>query len=208
MLRFISISLFLFLSLSSVFGQAGKEKEKTLPEICLSPVEQALVNQIMEYRRQKGLPGVEISVSLCHVARTHAKDQTENYTHGKRCNMHSWSDNGEWTACCYTADHRKAQCMWDKPRELTNYTGDGFEISFWSTYPYATPEAFAKDILDGWKKSPGHNDVIVNKNTWKNTTWLAMGVGVYGEYANVWFGKETDTAGAPEPCSSEVENAR
>jgi uncharacterized protein YkwD len=83
---------------------------------------------------------------------------------------------------------------------LTNYQGDGFEISFWSTYIYPSPEAFAKDILAGWKKSPGHNDVIINKNTWKNVNWNAMGIGIYGEYANVWFGKEEDSAGEPAIC--------
>jgi uncharacterized protein YkwD len=90
--------------------------------------------------------------------------------------------------------------MWDKPRELTNYQGDGYEISFWSTYNYASPEASAKDILNGWKKSPGHNDIIVNKNTWKKVEWQAIGVGIAGEYANVWFGKEEDNTAGPEVC--------
>ena len=45
------------------------------------------------------------------------------------CNLHSWSDKGPWSACCYTPDHAQAQCMWDKPSELTNYPGNGYEIS-------------------------------------------------------------------------------
>ena len=90
--------------------------------------------------------------------------------------------------------------MWDKPRELTNYKGDGFEIAFFSTYKYTTPAAFAKDILEGWKKSPGHNNVIINKSIWKKVKWNAIGIGVYGEYADVWFGKEEDSAGEPQPC--------
>lgn len=186
-----------------IAGKACAQQEitvKMLPEICLTPAEWQLYKDINEYRHQKGLPEVKLSASLCFVARTHAKDQTENFKNGGRCNMHSWSNKGKWSSCCYTPDHKKGQCMWDKPRELTNYPGDGYEISFWSTYKYATPEACAEDILNGWKKSPGHNDVIMNKNTWKNVEWKAIGIGIYGEYSDVWFGKEEDSAGVPEPC--------
>lgn len=90
--------------------------------------------------------------------------------------------------------------MWDKPRELTGYQGDGYEISFYSTHEYNSPSACAKDILNGWKKSSGHNDVIMNKSIWKNVNWQAIGIGIYGEYANVWFGKEKDSAAEPKPC--------
>jgi uncharacterized protein YkwD len=90
--------------------------------------------------------------------------------------------------------------MWDKPRELTGYQGDGFEISFWSTYPYATPREAAEDILNGWKKSPGHNNLIINNSNWKKVEWKAIGIGIYGEYANVWFGEEEDNADKVQPC--------
>jgi hypothetical protein len=174
--------------------------EKLLPEICLSETEMELYRLINEYRIQKGLPEVKLSASLSYVARTHARDQTENYKESNRCNMHSWSNKGEWSSCCYTPDHKRAKCMWDKPRELTNYTGDGYEISFYTTYPYTSPAAFAKDALDGWKKSSGHNEIIINKSIWKNVKWQAIGIGIYGEYANVWFGKEVDGAGVPVKC--------
>jgi uncharacterized protein YkwD len=170
------------------------------PDTCLSASEQALYQLITEYRKSKGLKQVKLSKSLSYVAKMHAIDQTNSYKHGKRCNLHSWSDNGNWTACCYTPDHKQAACMWNKPRELTNYKGDGYEIAFWSTYQYATPYDFAMDILKGWKSSPGHNDVIINKNTWKNTDWNAIGIGIYGEYANVWFGKLEDEEGIC-PCN-------
>lgn len=90
--------------------------------------------------------------------------------------------------------------MWDKPRELTNYKGDGFEIAFYSTFKYISPEARAKDILESWKKSPHHNMVIINGDIWRDVVWKAFGVGVYGEYADVWFGKETDPDGEPAIC--------
>lgn len=199
MSRLLAFCLILLLYSCKAYSQ--KEPiVKQLPETCLSQTEFELYKLINEYRAQKGLPEVKLSASLSFVARTHAKDQADNFKDGNRCNMHSWSNKGEWSSCCYTPDHKKAKCMWDKPRELTNYPADGFEISFYSTYPYASPEAFAKDILNGWKKSPGHNEVIINKKIWKDMKWLAMGIGIYGDYANVWFGAVDDIAGEPALC--------
>ena len=79
--------------------------------------------------------------------------------------------------------------MWDKPRELTSYTGDGYEIAYWSS-----GGATAKDGLDGWKKSKGHNAVLVNKGIWRQVEWQAIGIAIQGNYAVVWFGKELDSA--------------
>jgi len=199
MFRFLFLCFIVVCFSGSAIAQKAT-KVKSLPEICLTPDEVVLYRLINEYRAQKRLPEIALSASLCYVARTHAKDQTDYHKHGSRCNLHSWSDHGEWSSCCYTPDHKKAKCMWDKPGELTNYPGDGYEISFYTTYRYTTPEAFAKDILDGWKKSPGHNEVIVNKGIWKDVDWQAIGIGIYGEYANVWFGKEVDSAGKPGIC--------
>lgn len=202
MYRIFALSLILILISIRIFGQQEKQVS-LLPEHCLTTTELELYKLINAYRSQKKLPEVKLSASLCYVARTHAQDQTENFKNGKRCNMHSWSDKGKWSSCCYTPDHKKSKCMWDKPRELTDYQGDGYEISFYSTYRYSSPAAHAKDILDGWKKSPGHNDVIINKGIWKNAEWQAIGIGMNGEYANVWFGKEDDPAGEPKPCAGE-----
>jgi hypothetical protein len=202
MSRLFAVCLLMIIFSGKVYPQK-ETAVKQLPEICLSQTEAELYKLINEYRVQKGLPEVRLSASLCFVAQTHAKDQTENFKEGKRCNMHSWSKKGNWSSGCYTPDHRNAKLMWNKPRELTNYPGDGYEISFYSTYKYTSPAAFAKDILDGWKKSPGHNDVIMNKKIWKNEHWQAIGIGIYGEYADVWFGREKDAAGEPARCAGE-----
>ena len=102
------------------------------------------------------------------------------------CNLHSWSNQGMWTACCYTADHAQAQCMWDKPRELTTYPGNGYENA---AFGYATTAG----AMAGWKASPGHNDVMLNLGTWTNTTWLAVGAAFQPNgYAVLWFGEVTD----------------
>ena len=191
----------ILLCLWAINGFSQKESPLNFSsDPCLNPVEQELARLINAYRAEKGLPAIKLSASLCYVARTHALDQTANHIYGDKCNLHSWSQNARWSSCCYTPDHKMASCMWNKPRELTSYRGDGFEIAFYSTYTYNSTAAMAKDILEGWKRSPHHNMVIINCNMWRNVKWKAMGIGVYGEYADVWFGKEEDPAGEPEFC--------
>lgn len=153
----------------------------------LTPEEQRLYELVMEYRASKNLPSIPISPALTFVAHTHVRDLTAHPPTGE-CNLHSWSEYGDWTPCCYTADHAEAENMWNKPRELTSYIGNGYEIAFWHSEK-ATPEA----ALEGWKSSAGHNRVIVNLNIWKNITWRAIGIGIYGNYAVIWFGEMKDT---------------
>jgi uncharacterized protein YkwD len=153
----------------------------------LSEEEAKLYRLIMEYRSEKGLPVIALSKSLTKVAQIHVKDLNENYSGSTSCNMHSWSNKGNWTSCCYTSDHAQAECMWNKPRELTAYRGNGYEISFGS---WGAP-ADAQGALNGWKRSPGHNGVIINSGIWRDE-WNAIGIGLSGGYAVVWFGKEVD----------------
>lgn len=169
---------------------------------CLSQDEKKLYDLIMEYRKQHKLPKIPISKSLTFVAQTHCKDLSENKPDNQPgCNPHSWSDKGEWTACCYTPDHKQAQCMWDKPRELTNYKGSGYEIAFGSSDSrYDSYTASAEAALEGWKKSTGHNNVILNKDIWKSHGWGAIGVAIYKGYSVVWFGEEADEDGTADVC--------
>ena len=153
----------------------------------LSQEEQSLYNLIMQYRKTKNLPPIPLSPSLTIVAQTHAHDLADNNPDQGRCNLHSWSNKGSWSACCYTDDHAKAQCMWDKPSELTSYKGNGYEISAWSS-----DDISASKALDLWKSSPGHHAVIINSGIW-NSSWQAIGIGIYGGYALVWFGNEPDS---------------
>lgn len=165
--------------------------------VCISKDEIKLYELIMQYRKEKGLPAIPLSRALTFVAKSHAKDLSEN-TLSDGCNMHSWSDKGNWTACCYTSDHKKAQCMWDKPMELTNYSGDGFEIAHGVNGTYkATPEK----ALEGWKNSKGHNSVIISEGKWADNPWKAIGIGIYNGYAVVWFGMDADSEGKPETCN-------
>lgn len=153
----------------------------------LTAEETALYTLIMSYRKEKGLPAIPLSKSLTLVAQTHVKDLETNRPVTGSCNLHSWSDKGTWTPCCYTPDHTKAQCMWSKPAELTSYKGNGFEISYGGSNFTAT----AQGALNSWKTSSGHNAVIINAGMW-STPWNAIGIGIYGGYAVVWFGNEED----------------
>ena len=157
--------------------------------------EARLYQLIMEYRASKGLPSIPLSVSLTKVAQIHAKDMYLYFDEiPNGCNGHSWSKHGPWKKCDYYPDHRNAQGMWDKPRELTSYPGNGYEIAHGYVPPTSgicTPEG----ALEGWKHSPLHNAVIINANGWASSQWNAIGVGMYKGSACVWFGVEQDPAG-------------
>lgn len=148
-----------------------------------------LVELVNEYRGQNGLPAIPASSSMCIVGQAHVDDLENNSPHAAReCNLHSWSDAGEWSACCYTDDHAQAQCMWDKPSELTSYPGAGYENAVGGSGFPLTPEG----ALDAWKSSPGHNDVILNQGIWADRPWLALGAGLEHGYGVLWFGEEAD----------------
>lgn len=159
----------------------------------LNSEEQKLYKLITEYRMTKGLPEIPLSKSLTFVAQTHAKDLALNIPLKGKCNAHSWSDKGDWTECCYTSNHNNSGCMWDKPAELTDYSGAGYEIAARLLTKDQTFKITAEEALDGWKKSSGHRHVILNTSKWKSMHWQAIGIGIYNGAACVWFGEEMDT---------------
>ena len=153
----------------------------------LTPIERDLYEAINDYRAEEGLAAIPLSYSLTFVARTHVQDLID---HGSvvlvgDCNLHSWSDQGSWTPCCYTPDHAEASCMWNKPRELTNYSGSGYEIS-------TTAASSAQSALSSWQGSSAHRAVILNQGVWESMTWRAIGIGIDGGYSHVWFGTQAD----------------
>lgn len=160
----------------------------------LTEKEAKLYYDINAYRESLGLQKLSFSKSLTTVARTHVvdanaynpKDQVD--ARGVQGNLHSWSSHGNWTPVVYTGDHLYASAMWSKPRELTSYQGNGFENSAWSS-GLLTPEV----ALDLWQHSEGHNAVMTTQGAWSDLK--TMGVGIDGNYAFVWFGKDADPAG-------------
>lgn len=157
--------------------------------ICVSSEEKELFDLLNEYRVSKKLKPVPFSAALTQVAQAHVRDLHNNYKFdpNAECNPHSWSKNGDWSDCCYTNDHKQAQCMWDKPKEIAGYNSPGYEIAYFQSNgaePYVA--------MEGWKKSKGHNPVMINTGIWEKVTWEAMGVGIYEEYGVVWFGAKSD----------------
>ena len=160
----------------------------------LTEKEAKLYYDINAYRESLGLQKLSFSKSLTTVARTHVvdanaynpKDQVD--ARGVQGNLHGWSSHGNWTPVVYTGDHLYASAMWSKPRELTSYQGNGFENSAWSS-GLLTPEV----ALDLWQHSEGHNAVMTTQGAWSDLK--TMGVGIDGNYAFVWFGKDADPAG-------------
>ena len=178
-MRFMRILITAFLILLSIlsFSQVLNNEERKL------------YNIIMEYRKDNGLPKIPLSSSLTFVAQTHVKDLVINKPDIGNCNAHSWSSNGPWSACCYTPDHAQAEFMWSKPRELTKYLGNGYEIACGSNGCCSDFNMTAEYALDSWKKSSGHNAVIINQGIWDDQ-WNAIGIGLFKGFAVVWFGKE------------------
>jgi uncharacterized protein YkwD len=172
------------------FGISPPKGAVRLP---LSGQERELYDLIMDYRGRRGLESISISPSLTYVARVHARDLAENRPFDDYCNLHSWSDSGDWTACCYTDDHRESSCMWFKPYELTGFRGIGYEIVYYSTFPEDHVD-FPNAVIEGWKASKSHNQVIINRGEWKSLEWKSIGIAVNGPFAVVWFSDTGDGA--------------
>lgn len=185
----VFVSLLILFQGSASFGNKGDAES-----ICLSSEEKKLYDLMMSYRKSKDLAPIRLSAGLTLVAQTHARDLAENYTFDpkNKCNPHSWSSKGKWSSCCYTNDHKKAACMWDKPKEIAGYEGYGYEIAY-----YSSAGASAQEGLDGWKKSPAHNPLIINEGIWEKVKWNAIGIGIYKEYGIVWFGELEDASELP-----------
>jgi uncharacterized protein YkwD len=160
-------------------------------KVQLTSEELKLYNLITAYRNANGKAPIPLSASLTTVAHLHVKDLEDNHPDTGSCIMHSWSAQGKWQSCCYTADHAQKQCMWNKPREFTSYTGNGYEIS--AQY---SDGIYARQALELWKESTYHNETILNKGAYK-VKWNAMGIGIYKKYAVIWFGREIDKEGEP-----------
>ena len=153
---------------------------------------------INDYRRAQGLAAIPVSDELTQVAKAHVTDLAANHPE-EDCdgNLHSWSDDGNWTGGCYNSgDNTTWPLMWDKPREITAYPGNGYEVS-----AMATPSINAAQAVALWQGSPPHNDVLLNKGIWADFPWGAIGGWAENGYAVAWFGQEPGTppVGAPEP---------
>jgi uncharacterized protein YkwD len=204
----VIISIFSFQQVCATETSIKQVLEETGDFSCLAEKEAKLFQLINEYRESRGLPPIANSRSLNKVARVHVIDLVENKpaegvdSRDLSCSLHSWSNKGLWRSVCYTKDHAYADAMWDKPREITNYTysGDGYENAYATTDEVVNPEK----VLEAWKKSPSHNAILLEEEMWKGSNLLAMGVGIYKKHAVIWVGSLIDPLGALPVCKSVV----
>ena len=191
---------------ANIVTQVSSEETRVidaLKAMGVSEKEAKLYYIINAYRESQGLQKLSFSKSLTIVARTHVSDsntytpEKQRDSRGMQGNLHSWSNHGSWTPVVYTSDHEYAANMWSKPRELTSYTGNGYEISSWYS-GNITPE----DALDLWKNSSGHNAVMTTQGNWSDLK--TMGVAIDGKYAHVWFGSAADPAGYYDVANYQV----
>lgn len=183
-----SIANTIGLSLIFILLISGKEDSTTT--FSLSKKEIMLYDSINNYRAENGLHKIALSLKLSKVAQIHCEDLEENYKMNNVCNLHSWSAaSTKWKSCCYTSNHKKAACMWDKPKELAGYESPGYEIAYYNSNVFSSYHP-----LERWKESKkGHNKVIINKGQWSKVNWKAIGIGLTEHYACVWFGSITDS---------------
>ncbi|OQX81815.1 MAG: hypothetical protein B6D64_01670 [Bacteroidetes bacterium 4484_276] len=167
-------------------------------DFCVNFEELKLYNLVNAYRKQNGLDDIPLSKNLCYVAKLHVNDLHFNRPDTANCNLHSWSDKGDWLECCYGPDIYNNTCMTSKPKELTTYPGLGYEIAFWESV-----DAMPEIVIDLWKSSEASNDMILNRANWKDMSWKAFGVGVLKGYAVVWFGAGADAEEGVKICNTD-----
>ncbi|MEI6899863.1 MAG: SPOR domain-containing protein [Bacteroidota bacterium] len=184
--------LFILLFLPEARSQKASGTSNRLPAgYALSEQETKLYNLINEYRAGYNLAPIPLSLSLSYVASTHVKDLFINHPDQAPCNFHSRSNKGPWKPFCYPRDEKKGNSVWDKPKELTGYKGKGFEIIYWENNAVNTDS-----IIPFWSTIDYFNSFLLNTGKWQDKKWMAIGVGVYQNYAAAWFG---DVSESEEP---------
>jgi hypothetical protein len=162
---------------------------------CITTEEDSLISMINAFRTSQGLAPLAPSKSLSYVAHVHSLDLYYHHPDRTPCGLHSWSDHGRWTACCFSDKEVKYACMWNKPKELTNYRGKGYELTFMKNEAVGPQEPFSM-----WTTHEVSSDILLNKGKWKMRNWKSIGTAIYRGYALVWFGEEADPSGAPAIC--------
>ena len=189
-------------SLAATFPSAAAQD--TIPaDFCISTEEVRLFEMINEYRKSLTLNELPLSRSLSYVAEKHALDLDLNNPDTNTCNFHSWSDKGNWTACCFEKDVKDKSCMISKPKEITAYPGYAYEVIYWEN-----KSANASKAFDQWKQTTAARALITNFKEWENYSWNAVGVAIHKGFAIAWFGEEPDPEKSTRVCDSErvIEN--
>jgi cell division septation protein DedD len=165
-----------------------KNSENDTVKNVITQDETILFNMINDMRRQNKLPSIPLSLDLCKVAQTHIADLIKWKPQEKGCSLHSWSGSGKWTSCCNTKEVFGIQCMKAKPREITGYAGDGYELIYWGE-----DNAIPAEAAELWKQVEASSDMILSRAKWSSYQWKALGVGVKDGYAVLWLGDAIST---------------
>lgn len=188
-----SLLFIIILSGISLFAQ-----EKKIPDdFCINQKEYQLVELINQYRAKLMLDPITLSKSLSFVARTHAADLSKYYQAEDDCNMHSWSDRGDWKAFCFPADQNRKNDVKDKAKELTNYSGKAWEITYWDN-----TELDLNNVLDFWKGIEYTSSMLTNTGKWSDKVWKSIGVGIQDGYVLVWLGQNEDIEASTVICET------
>ena len=59
----------------------------------------------------------------------------------------------------------------------------GYENWAWYSRAMTTTQA-----LNQWKRSPGHNTLMINAGQWGRIQWRGVGASILGGHAVLWFG--------------------
>lgn len=171
--------------------------DATLLTFCLNSEEVKLMKFITQFRLSQNLKPISLSSSLTTIAKIHLKDLEEN-SPSPGCSYHSWSNRGEWLPCCHTNNLISMECSFLKPKELTDYKENGFELIY---FEHEENISVSERSIKFWKQNPEFNDFLSNKNEWKSMNWKAMGVAVSKRFGIIWLGTEKDTKEMPNICN-------
>jgi len=165
-------------------------------DFCISENEYELHILINEYRSKFNQSSIPLSKSLSWVARLHAQDLFHYEPNMNPCTDYSWSNQGRWSPCCYQIKDPDYSCMHNKPSEITNYTGKGYELVYWGNTDIKPKQPF-----EMWTAYHTTRSMIIGADKWEDFDWKAIGIAIYEGYAIVWFGTEVDETGVPLICS-------
>ncbi len=172
--------------------------QKDIPDdFCISTEEQQLFDRINILLEEYGKSPLETSVSLFYVAHLHVDDLINNHPDTSICNLSSWSDKGEWTACCHNPFVPQQDCMWDKPDELTRYKYRGYELA-----AYFEDEFNVDSVIRLWSNSKQVLDMLLTAGNFEKKKWVCMGVGMNEHYVSLWFGQRPDKANETMLCKT------
>ncbi|MGF1533150.1 MAG: CAP domain-containing protein [Bernardetiaceae bacterium] len=170
-------------------------------DFCLSEEEHRLAKALMQVRADNGYAPLPLSVSLSYVAHLHSKDLAEHYdpNNSSGCLPTGWSENGSWQACCIQPKHPAGNCMWKKPAELTEYTGNGYEVVVF--VPDSLLQGAPSALLTYLTQDESLRSMLLEQG-WGG--WKAFGIGLTGNYLCLWAGHQADPAGQLDPCPSDA----